>query len=107
MGAVGLLSAARIVAYGWIESLYVGPTHRFTYLGVEWVPQPTLLQMRALVVLLALASIALVLGWRSRLAAAALLVSLGWIELVDATTYLNHYWFLTLVAALAVVAPLG
>ena len=46
-------------------------------------------------------------GWRTRLAAAALLVSLGWIELIDATTYLNHYWFLTLVAALAVVAPLG
>ena len=31
----------------------------------------------------------------------------GWIELIDATTYLNHYWFLTLVGALAVVAPLG
>ena len=39
-GAVGLLSAARIVAYGWIDSLYAGPTHRFTYLGFGWVPQP-------------------------------------------------------------------
>jgi hypothetical protein len=107
LGAVGLLSAARFVAHGWIESLYAGPEHRFAYLGFGWVPQPTLLQMRGLVVLLAVASVALALGWRSRLAAAGVLVSLGWIELVDATTYLNHYWFLTLVAALAVVAPLG
>ena len=107
LGAVGLLSAARIVAYGWIDSLYAGPSHRFTYLGFGWVPQPTSSQMGGLVVLLAVASAALVVGWRCRWAAAGLLVSLGWIELIDATTYLNHYWFLTLVAALAVVAPLG
>ena len=108
LGAVGLLSAARIVAYGWIDSLYAGPSHRFTYLGFGWVPQPTVAadarpgrccwpwrRLRCCV------------GWRTRLAAAGLLVSLAWIELIDATTYLNHYWFLTLVAALAVVAPLG
>ena len=44
--------------------------------------------------------------WRWRSAGApgrrrvGVLVALGWIELIDATTYLNHYWFLTLVAAL-------
>jgi hypothetical protein len=107
LGAVGLLSAVRIVAYGWIDTLYAGPTHRFTYLFVGWVPQPTVLQMHGLVGLLAVSSAALVLGWRSRLSALGLLVGLGWIELIDATTYLNHYWFLTLVAALAVIAPLG
>jgi len=107
LGAVGLLSAVRIVAYGWIESLYAGPTQRFTYLALGWVPQPTVLQMRGVVAVLTLASAALLLGWHTRLAAAGVLATLGWIELIDATTYLNHYWFLTLVAALAVVAPLG
>ena len=47
------------------------------------------------------------LGWRTRLSALAFLVAFTWIELIDATTYLNHYWFLTLLGALAVVAPLG
>jgi len=107
LGLVGLLSVARIVAYGWVESLYTGPGHRFTYLGLAWVPQPTALQMRGLLATLALASLGLVLGWRSRLSAVAFLVAFAWIELIDATTYLNHYWFLTLVGALAVVAPLG
>jgi hypothetical protein len=107
LGLVGGLSAARIVAYGWIDALYAGPEHRFTYLGFGWVPQPSVPQMQALVFVLAVASMGLVLGWHCRLSAAGLLVSLGWVELVDATTYLNHYWFLTLVAALAVVAPLG
>ena len=50
MGAVGLLSVARIVAYGWVDALYAGPTHRFTYLGLGWVPQPTHGQMVALLV---------------------------------------------------------
>ncbi len=107
VGAVGVLSAVRIVAYGWIDRLYAGPPHRFTYLGFGWVPQPGPTAMGVLVAALGAASLALAVGWRSRLAAAGVLVTLGWIELIDATTYLNHYWFLTLVAALAVVAPLG
>ena len=107
LGAVGVLSAVRIAAYGWIGRLYAGPSHRFTYLGFGWVPQPSRLGMAVLVAGLGLASLALALGWRTRLAAVAVVVALGWIELIDVTTYLNHYWFLTLVAALAVVAPVS
>ncbi len=107
LGVVGLLSAARIVAYGWIDSLYAGPARRFTYLGFEWVPQPTSGQMGVLVVGLAITSIGLVLGWRTRASALGFLLVFGWIELIDATTYLNHYWLLTLVGVLAVVAPMG
>ena len=107
LGAVGLLSAGRIVAYGWIDSLYAGPSHRFTYLGFGWVPQPGAVTMGWLVGALAAASLALLLGWRTRWAGLAYLGAFAWIELIDATTYLNHYWFLTLAAALGVVAPLG
>ena len=42
--------------------------------------------------------LALALGWRTRLAPLAFLVAFAWIELIDATTYLNHYWFVTLLA---------
>src|SRR5688572_14638367 len=104
LGCVGLLSAVRLVAYGWIDSLYAGPSRRFTYLGFGWVPQPSRGQMYLLVAGLALASVALVVGWRTRASATALLVAFAWIELVDATTYLNHYWFLTLLAMLVVAA---
>lgn len=107
LGAVGVLSAVRIAAYGWIDSLYAGPAHRFTYLGFGWVPQPGPAAMAGLVVALGLASLALALGWRTRWAAAGVLLSLGWIELIDVTTYLNHYVLLTLVAGLSVVAPVG
>lgn len=107
LGAVALLSAVRIVHYGWIDTLYAGPTHRFTYLGFGWVPQPSAPVVAGLVAVVAAAGVALAAGWRTRWAAAALLVSFGWIELIDVTTYLNHYWFVTLLAALCVVAPTG
>lgn len=106
-GAVVVLAAARTWAYGWTDRLYAGPTHRFTYLGLSWVPQPGPIGIRVLVAATATAGLALALGWRTRLAAVALVVTWGWIEAIDATTYLNHYWFVTLLAALAVAAPLG
>ena len=94
---VGLLSVARVVAYGWVDSLYAGPRHRFTYLGFGWVPQPTVGQMRALLAA-AGAGLARACCWAGApgCSAVAFLVAFAWIELIDATTYLNHYWFLTL-----------
>jgi hypothetical protein len=107
LGAVGVLTAGRIVAYGWIESLYAGPSHRFTYLGFGWVPQPSAAGAWALVAVLAASSVAVALGWRTRLAVLMLLVVFAWIELIDVTTYLNHYWFVTLLATLCLAAPVG
>jgi vitamin K-dependent gamma-carboxylase len=105
VGAVGLLSAMRIVRYGWIDQLYTGPSHRFTYLGLGWVPQPSASVMTAVVAAMAVSSVALALGRGVRVAGAVLLVCFGWTELIDVTTYLNHYWFLTLVLALGLVLP--
>ncbi len=107
LGLVAVLSAVRTLAHGWADELYAGPSHHLTYLWTDWVPRPGALGVRALVALVALAGVAVAVGWRTRPAAALLLVAFGWLELIEASTYLNHYWFVTLLAALAVVAPLG
>jgi hypothetical protein len=107
LGAVGVLSAVRIVAYGWIDALYAGPTHRFTYVGFGWVPQPGTAVATGLVAVLTASAVAVALGWRTRPAALVFLLAFAWIELIDVTTYLNHYWFVTLLAALCVVVPVG
>lgn len=107
MGLVVVLSAVRTWAYGWTDRLYAGPTHRFTYLWMGWVPQPGPVGIRVLVATTAASGLALALGWRTRLAALALVISFGWIEAIDATTYLNHYWFVTLLGILALVVPFG
>ena len=106
LGVVAVASAVRTLTYGWADSLYSRPTHRFTYLGLDWVPQPGPLGIRLLLVGVTVAGLGLIVGRAHRWFAALLVVTFGWVEAVDATTYLNHYWFVTLVAVLAVVAPL-
>jgi hypothetical protein len=107
LGAIGVLTAGRIVVYGWIDALYAGPSHRFTYVGFGWVPQPTTAGAWVLVAVLAANGVAVALGWRTRFAVLVFLVAFAWIELIDVTTYLNHYWFVTLLATLCLAAPVG
>ncbi len=107
LGVVAMVSSLRTLTYGWSDSLYAGTSHRFTYLWLGWVPQPGPVSIRILLAGVAVAGLLVALGSHTRVSAAVLLVCFAWIELIDATTYLNHYWFVTLMAALAVVAPLG
>ena len=51
--------------------------------------------------------LAIAVGYRTRLAAAAFLVVFVYCELIDAALYLNHYWYVTLALALVVVLPLS
>jgi hypothetical protein len=106
LGAVALASAVRTLTYGWADSLYSHPTHRFTYLGLDWVPRPGPVGVRLLLAGVAVAGIGLITGRAHRWFAALLVLCFGWLEAIDATTYLNHYWFVTLLAVLAVFAPL-
>jgi hypothetical protein len=39
-GAVGVLSVVRIVGYGWVETLYAGPSRRFSYPGSDGSRHP-------------------------------------------------------------------
>ncbi len=94
-GAVGVLSAGRLVTYGWVDALYAAPANHFTYSGLHWVrplPPPG---MTALVVVMGIAAACVALGWRHHWAMTVFLLSFGWIEAIDVATYLNHYWFLT------------
>jgi len=107
LGVVAVLVPLRTLVYGWADSLYASPSHRFTYLGLGWVPQPGPVGIRFLLLAVAAAGTGLMVGRHVRRWAAVLVVSFGWVEAIDATTYLNHYWFVTLLAALALVAPLS
>lgn len=107
IGAVGLLSAARLIARGWVDTLLVQPDQHLRYPGLGWVPVPPGWLLWVLVLLVAAASVAVLLGWRTRAAFVVLAVCFTWLELVEVTIYLNHYWFLTLVLVLGAVLPMG
>jgi len=104
-GLVGVLVAARILANGWIDSLYAGPDRHFTYAGLRWITAPPSWGMHLLVAAIGIAGLLVALGWHYRIALGAFLVAFAWLEFIDVTTYLNHYWFVTLFGILLLALP--
>ncbi len=105
IGLVGAVSIGRLFANEWIEALYVTPQHHLRFPGLAWVPVPPAWGIRTLAVVAGCAALAVAIGWRQRQSAAVFVVSFTWLEFIEATTFLNHYWLVTLVAALLVVVP--
>lgn len=104
VGAVAVLSAARLLARGWVAQLWSEPALLLGWpqVGVPVLPNAGLV---AVVVVVGLAGVAVAVGLAPRTAAGIFLLAFGYLELLDRTTYLNHYWALTLLAALLVVLP--
>jgi hypothetical protein len=105
MGAVGAISVARLAWTGWLDTLYALPTHHLAYPGLGWIPVPSPAGVRWLAALAGLAAVAFALGWRHRPAGAVFFLSFTWLELIEATTYLNHYWFLSSIVLLLTLLP--
>ncbi len=104
-GLIGVLVVARFFAHGWIGPLYVEPDHHFTYLGFGWLRPWPGLGMYAHVMALGLLSLGIAAGYRPRLCAALFCIGFTYVELLDRTTYLNHYYLMSLVSLLLAVLP--
>jgi vitamin K-dependent gamma-carboxylase len=104
----GLLMAAatiRFMALGWVDEFYVLPTFHFTWAPFPWVaplPAPLMhLHFAALAVL----ALAVALGFHYRVSMLLFFVGFTYVELIDKTTYLNHYYLVSLLSGLLVVLP--
>lgn len=99
-------SILRFWYYGWIEKLYVLPQFHFKYFGFEFVQVPGVYTY-ALFVICALASVGVALGYRYRWSMLLFFLSFTYIELLDKTTYLNHYYFISVLSFLLLFLPAG
>lgn len=105
-GLLMFISVLRFYVNGWIEKLYLEPTYHFKYQGFEWVIVPGNLTY-VLFFIVAVSSLFIALGWKYRLASVVFFISFTYIELMDKTTYLNHYYFISLVSFLLIFIPAG
>ena len=104
-GAIGLAAVIRFFAYGWIDQLYIAPAHHFKYAGFEWVAAWPAPWMQLHFAVLALLAVAVILGIRSRAAVLLFTIGFTYVELIDKTTYLNHYYWLSLAGLLLAALP--
>jgi hypothetical protein len=106
-GLTMLIGAVRFMAKGWIHELYVLPRFHFTYDGFAWArPLP---EWGLWLVFVALAGLALAiaLGFAYPLSMGAFFLLFTYVELLDKTTYLNHYYFISVLSFLLLFLPLN
>ena len=105
-GVIGLIAVVRFAANGWISDLYIEPAHHFSYYGFGWVQPWPGWGMYLHFALLALASLGVALGYRYRLSIIAFFLLFTYVELIDRTTYLNHYYLVSALSFVMVFLPL-
>ncbi len=100
-----LVSLVRFAWRGWITELYVDPVYHFTYYGFEWVRPLGEWGMYALFFVMGLSALAIMLGWQYRIATVAFFLVFTYVELIDKTNYLNHYYFVSIISFLLIFVP--
>ncbi len=105
--ALGMLLFAGIIRFwskGWIHDLYIVPKHFFPFYGFTFV-QPLGEYTYFLFSLCALSALCVALGLFYRVSSVLLFLTFTYIELIDKSTYLNHYYFISMVCLLMIFLP--
>jgi hypothetical protein len=106
----GLLMVAteiRFIRRGWIETFYVRPQYLFTFYGFDWIrplPEPYIYWLFYSLVLL---GILITIGLFYRVGIILFFLIFTYIELLDKSVYLNHYYQVSMLAFLMCFFPMN
>ncbi|MEO1653855.1 MAG: HTTM domain-containing protein, partial [Bacteroidota bacterium] len=100
-----LFSTLRFIYLGWIENQYTETLFQFTYYGFSWVKPLDVWGMYLVFVSLAIAAICVLLGLFYRFSSLVFFLLFTYVELLDKTYYLNHYYFVSLVSLMMIFVP--
>ena len=103
----GLLMTYSILRFwlkGWIQTMYIDPSFHFTFYGFEWVT-PLGNYTYLLFFICGLSAFFVAIGYRYYMSIIIFFLSFTYIELMDKTTYLNHYYFVSILSFLMIFLP--
>src|SRR6201992_1003798 len=106
-GAIMLISTVRFLLKGWVNAFYIKPKFHFTFYGFDWVKPLGATGMYALFAVLVIASIFVTIGYFYRASIITFFLCFTYIELIDKTTYLNHYYLISVISFLLIWVPAG
>ena len=104
-GAVMVFSVLRFWWLGWIEDHFIHTKVTFKYFGFYWVQLLPPFWMYVLHALLLAGAIGITIGLWYRFSALLHFLVFTYIELIDLTYYLNHYYFVSITSLLFVLVP--
>lgn len=106
-GLLMLYSTLRFVAKGWVREFYIDPIYHFTYLGFGWVRPLPPAGMYAVFGVMVLLAVLIAVGLFYRASITVFFVLFTYVELIDKTYYLNHYYFVSVMSLLLIALPLN
>ncbi len=99
-------SLIRFMLKGWVESCFMEPEFHFTYQYFDWIqPLESTLGMYTLVSLCAFFALCIGLGFIYRIASVSFFILFTYLELIEQSWYLNHYYFVSIIAFLLCLLP--
>ena len=104
-GAILFISTLRFILKGWIDEFYVKPIVHFPFYGFEWLQPLPATGMHVVFGLMLTAALFITLGLFYKTATALFLLCFTYVELLDKTYYLNHYYFVSVFTFLLLFVP--
>ena len=104
-GLMMFVGTLRFSLKGWIHDFFIQPDHFFHYYGFEWVKPMGEFGMYTIFGLLLISSLSIALGLFYRASSILFFLLFTYVELIDVTNYLNHYYFISLVSFLMFFLP--
>ncbi len=103
-GLLMLISILRFWNNGWIETIYIEPIFHFKYYGFEWVR--SFKEWNYLLFLIcAISTLCITIGYKYKFFSVLFFLTFTYIELIDKTTYLNHYYFISIISFFLIFLP--
>ncbi len=106
-GLVMFISMLRFIMKGWVDTLYVQPKYFFPFYGFEWVKPLGKVGMYLVFILLVVSALLIAIGLLYRASIIVFFLLFTYVELIDKSNYLNHYYFISIIALLLCLVPAG
>lgn len=100
-----LFSTLRFILNGWVSTQILDPIVLFPFEGFRWLPRPSETGAVLLFSGMILGSIGMLFEKGHQVAAALFFICFTYVELLDKSNYLNHYYFVSLMALMLAFIP--
>lgn len=104
-GILMLVSIVRFMLKGWVYAMYIKPKLFFSFYGFEWIKPLNEPMMYAVFIIMAISALMITIGFFYRFSCLLFFALFTYIELIDKTNYLNHYYFISIISLLLIFLP--
>lgn len=99
------LGTARFMYNGWVDRLFILPKHHFKFYGFEWVNALSETAIYNIHYIILISAFFVAIGFLYRISIISFFLAFTYVELIDATNYLNHYYLVILLAGMLCFLP--